>query len=82
MFFENSSLKGISGQNMSDPLKWSLTDDSRCLQAAVVKNLLVRAKYKVVPLELVVSSTFWCLLVVLLECITSSTISLRSKSDC
>ena len=39
MFFENSSLKGISGQNMSDPLKWSLTDDSRFLQAAILKNL-------------------------------------------
>ena len=37
MFFENSSLKGISGQNMSDPLKWSLTDDSRFLQAAILK---------------------------------------------
>ena len=36
MFFENSSLKGISGQNMSDPLKWSSTDDSRFLQAAVL----------------------------------------------
>ena len=39
MFFENSSLKGISGQNMSDPLKWSLTDDSRFLQAAILKNV-------------------------------------------
>ena len=39
MFFENSSLKGISGQNMSDPLKWSLTDDSRFLQAAILKDL-------------------------------------------
>ena len=38
MFFENSSLKGISGQNMSDPLKWSLTDDSRFLQAAILKK--------------------------------------------
>ena len=37
MFFENSSLKGISGQNMSDPLKWSLTDDCRFLQAAILK---------------------------------------------
>ena len=37
-FVENSSLKGISGQNMSDPLKWSLTDDSRFLQAAILKN--------------------------------------------
>ena len=39
MFFENSSLKGISGQSMSDPLKWSLTDDSRFLQAAILKDL-------------------------------------------
>ena len=38
MFFENGSLKGISGQNMSDPLKWSLTDDSRFLQAAILKK--------------------------------------------
>ena len=28
MIFEDSSLKGIFGQNMSDPPKWSLTDDS------------------------------------------------------
>ena len=39
MFFENSSLKSISGQNMSDPLKWSLTDDSQFLQAAILKDL-------------------------------------------
>ena len=38
MVFENSSLKGVSGQNMSDPLKWSLTDDSRFLQAAILKH--------------------------------------------
>ena len=38
MFFENSSLKGISGQNMSDLLKRSLTDDSRFLQAAILKK--------------------------------------------
>ena len=38
MSFENSSLKGISEQNMSDPLKWSLTDDSRFLQAAILKD--------------------------------------------
>ena len=36
MFFQNSSPKGISGQNMSDPLKWSLTEDSRFLQAPMV----------------------------------------------
>ena len=39
MFFENSSRKGISGQNMSDPLKWSLTDDSRFFQAAILKKV-------------------------------------------
>ena len=43
MFFENSSLKGISGQNMSDPLQWSLTDDSRFLQAAVLKDQISAA---------------------------------------
>ena len=40
MFFENSSLKGISGQNMSDPLKWSLTGDSRFLQAAILRQIV------------------------------------------
>ena len=44
MFFENSSLKGISGQNMSDPLKWSLTDDSRFLQAAVLKTSHIKSE--------------------------------------
>ena len=38
MIFENSSLKGISGQNMTDSSKWSLTDDSRSLQADLLKN--------------------------------------------
>ena len=38
MIFENSSLKGIFGQNMSYPPKWSLTDDSRFLQAAILKS--------------------------------------------
>ena len=38
MFFEKSLLKGISGQNVSDPLKWSLTDDSRLLQAAILNH--------------------------------------------
>ena len=38
MVLENSSLKGIFGQNMSYPPKWSLTDDSRFLQAAVLKG--------------------------------------------
>ena len=40
MVLENSSLKGIFGQNMSYPPKWSLTDDSRLLQAAVLKELM------------------------------------------
>ena len=35
MIFENSSLKGIFGQNMSDSPRWSLTDDSRSLQAVI-----------------------------------------------
>ena len=34
--FENSSLKGIFGQNMSYPPKWLLTDDSRFLQAVIL----------------------------------------------
>ena len=47
-------------------------------------DLLVRAAFKVVPLELAMSIILLvCLLwVVLLECITSINISLRSKSDC
>ena len=40
MFFENSSLKVISGQSMSDPLKRSSTDDSRFLQAAILNKLI------------------------------------------
>ena len=44
MFFENSLLKDISGQNMSDPLKWSLTDDPRFLQAPIHKNFIPRSQ--------------------------------------
>ena len=40
MIFENSSLKGIFGQNMSYPPKW--TGDSRFLQGAVLKNIGAR----------------------------------------
>ena len=37
MVVENSSLKGVFGQNISYPPKWSLTDDSRFLQAVILK---------------------------------------------
>ena len=47
MIFENSSLKGIFGQNMSYPPKWSLTDDSRFSQAATL-NDLVNVEYCVI----------------------------------
>ena len=38
MVLENSSLKGVFGQNMSYPPKWSLTDDSLFLHAAILKE--------------------------------------------
>ena len=37
MIFENSSPKGIFGPNMSDSPNWSLTANSRSLQAAALK---------------------------------------------
>ena len=37
MIFENSSPKGIFGQHMSDSPNWSLTANSRSLQAAALK---------------------------------------------
>ena len=44
MIFENSSLKGIFGQNLSDPPEWSLTDDSRFLQAAIL--IILQSYYR------------------------------------
>ena len=38
MIFENSSPKGIFGPNMSDSPNWSLTANSRSLQAAALKS--------------------------------------------
>ena len=38
MIFENSSPKGIFGPNMSDSPNWSLTANSRSLQAAALKR--------------------------------------------
>ena len=37
MIFENRSPKGIFGPNMSDSPNWSLTANSRSLQAAALK---------------------------------------------
>ena len=37
MIFENSSPKGIFGPNVSDSPNWSLTANSRSLQAAALK---------------------------------------------
>ena len=37
MIFENSSREGIFGPNMSDSPNWSLTANSRSLQAAALK---------------------------------------------
>ena len=39
MNFENNFLNGIFGPNMSDLPNWSLTANSRSLQAAVLKTL-------------------------------------------
>ena len=39
MIFENSSPKGSFGPNMSDSPNWSLTANSRTLQAAALKCL-------------------------------------------
>ena len=41
MIFENSSPKGIFGPNMSDSPNWSLTANSRSLQAAALKILIL-----------------------------------------
>ena len=38
MIFENSLSKGIFEQNMSNSPKWSLTDNSRSWQAAILKG--------------------------------------------
>ena len=38
MIFENSSPKGIFGPNMSDSPNWSLTANSRSLQAAALNK--------------------------------------------
>ena len=40
MIFENSLSKGIFEQNMSNSPKWSLTDNSRSWQAAILKSLI------------------------------------------
>ena len=40
MIFENSSPKGIFGPNMSDSPNWSLTANSRSLQAAALKKVV------------------------------------------
>ena len=42
MIFENSSIKGIFGPNMSDSPNWWLTANSRSLQAAALKNLIAK----------------------------------------
>ena len=43
MIFDNSSPKGIFGPNMSDSPNWSLTANSRSLQAAALRGALISA---------------------------------------